>query len=641
MPITALPIKTILQGNPVDPEKQPDAIELTQYLEETEAVLETVIPSIERFDAATGNSGAANKTAIEAAIAATIAAGNRTLFVPSGTFSVSATAQIADCIFVGDGEFIGPVFDKVHRQFEGSRTIESGINPKLHMRNFASAANPVVVIVGDSIATNKPTTSVNEVDSMWGIIQRRIREDNPDKNITFYNRAIGGATWTSINKPTGDATGLTLPDWFTDPSTKAWMVHVEDLAPDLVIFASGMNDRENFVTVQFKAVMETVDNWSKATDRMFITNMVPSRMTATGSLSDEVSQIGRHFVAGYIRQWAEFEGYGFIDLHQQYCITREGIDPRASHFIRQYSATAITLPHAEAVKCADFVYFLTFTSSATFFSGRRLRVGLSAENANGVSWLDIYESGGNIAVELSDNDNAPGKYTTVVSDVALPASGSHVLGIAVKDNMIKVSLDDTTVDGNIYEGMTRRHGGPFFPRLKWTDASATGFTATFWQGKPIQYMPQLTDAEMWGNGSDNTGNDQNHPTSYGANLVYSQAFANQDFRSDQAEVFINIPSLADDAAMTIPVPFGSGVFELLCSNTGTGALVQFNALATPTIGYSIAGANTAVVTPGTNLTGTTGADTKMNISVKNGEIMIENRRGTLIGSLRYRFYGAP
>lgn len=590
---------------------------------------------------AAGDGVTNDTTEFEAMVTALAAAGVRYAQVPAGTYLLDSDAQIADVILVGAGEIAGPAFDAVHSPFEGSRSIPSGIVPERHLRAFSTASAPVVVIAGDSIATDTPTTTADEIDSLWGSLQRALVSQSPSTTITFHNRAIGGATWTNLNAATLASTGLTLPSWATgDAGAQPWLDYIETLAPDLLFLALGMNDRQNFGTQQVRAALATINAWAKVPDIVFITPMVPSRMTANSNLSSFDAQNGRHFVAGYLRSKARYDGYGLIDLHRQYCITREGFDPDSSSFLRGHVSTSFSLPKTETTYCQDFVFKFQFSATAGFWTGRRLRVDLSPRYANSESWVEIYNDAGNMACEFVEIDDAPGRYLQVTSAIATDTSGTRTITVGLKGSEIRIEYEGSV----IYAGKVRRHGGLFQPRVEWTDASATALSIEFWYGVFARYMPQLTDSEMWGDGTVVSGNDQNHPTSLGAALVYSQAIDAQDLRRMAGVVpgFIKsagvVPLLADDSTYSIPTPFTSGTFYLWCGNAGCGAVVHYNS-ATPAVLFSQVGSATEIAVAGTDLTGTTGTDTKLTISVKSGSIEIENRRGLGLGSIRYRFDG--
>jgi hypothetical protein len=106
----------------------------------------------------------------------------------------------------------------------------------------------------------------------------------------------------------------------------------------------------------------------------------------------------------------------------------------------------------------------------------------------------------------------------------------------------------------------------------------------------------------------------------------SGKFASPAFRSNLAAI-----SIADDAVATITPAVGNGVIEVQCDNALDGCIeVKFRTTAGGGAGAGtpkFVGASAALGTTGVTLTGTTGADGKMTVSVVGNTIMIENRLG--------------
>lgn len=98
-------------------------------------------------------------------------------------------------------------------------------------------------------------------------------------------------------------------------------------------------------------------------------------------------------------------------------------------------------------------------------------------------------------------------------------------------------------------------------------------------------------------------------------------------------------SIADDDVHTITLAdddiTDAGEFIFWSRQTGVAARISYRANATPIILLETLGTNVETAT-GTTLTGTTGNDTKVTIAINDGEIQIENRRGSTI-SARWAF----
>lgn len=504
---------------------------------------------------AIGDGVADDSQAIKAAHDSAISKGIKIVTVPSGIYNIPLTRDTADAYFgiddviwIGSGKFINGGKTQVREYNSSSVIVDNNIIPEKHLRQFAQEDNPVIVIAGDSLSTDKPTITHDEIDSMWGMIQRTMTKQNHDLNFDFQNRAIGSSTWTNVNPNTNlEDTGLTLPSW-AGAGTQPWLDYIEALNPDVLFLAWGMNDTKNFVTAQFRAVLDHLQTWSKVPDIIFINTMVPSRMTNMDGISDFLSQEGRDFNAGYIRTWAEYQGYGLIDLNRQYNILRYGIDVTKSKLLktttsRVSTSTTYTVPDIE--ECKDFGWDIDFNNISGTFWGSELRFAISPHSpnfSNSESFVDISDDGGFLKIELIDNDDVPGRYFTNTTLIVTPAISSNFnITFFVKSGYLSILLDDVV----LYEGRVRRHGGIFRPKVSFANLSVEPMEAFFFMGESISYSSVITDRDMWGGGDGGVegGNDINHPTSLGANTVYSPLFDAIDFRQRvQTEGNSNFPN---------------------------------------------------------------------------------------------------
>jgi len=398
-----------------------------------------------------------------------------------------------------------------------------------HFRQSSLTENPVVAIIGDSISTDEPTRSFDESESMWGQLQRQLTEANRSLDFTFYNRAIGGSTYTSANPSTNlSATGLTLPDW-AGAGSSPWLEYVEALAPDILFVSWGMNDRQNFVTAQHRAVVNAIKSWDKVPDLVFVTPMVPSRFTDNNDISGDEAQNGRLFNAHYIRSWALYNQHAFVDLNRQFCQAVQGFDSRQTVMRRASASTPKTIPHTGAETDQDFGFNINTIASSTLWAGKRITISTSYEGPNSGSSLEIYDNGGTLSVQFVAIDDGPGRYLTVDSAVTTPTSGEMNLSVFIKDTWASIKLDGES----IYEGLFYRHGGRFQPVIDVTSGSVGPFNIEYWNATFASYKPVITDYQMWGSpdvGNDvEGGNDLNHPTSLGAATIYRPILENQNW----------------------------------------------------------------------------------------------------------------
>lgn len=416
------------------------------------------------------------------------------------------------------------------------------LEPARHFKNMTTTGTPVVVIMGDSIATDAPTVTHDEGESLWGRLQRRLARSNRDRTFTFYNRAIGGATWTNaIPSTTLAATGLTLPSW-AGAGANSWITDVASLTPTMVILHFGMNDAQNIGAHNVKAVIDGLRSALPLVDIVICTPMVPARNTSNTSISSTASQNGRVFGAHYLRTLAISRGFGLIDIGRYQARAVQGVDPcetktaggtataRSLTSATTYSYTAPTTQGDAGMK-------IEFTASAPFWSGKRLRLSTSTAGTdapNSYSFAEVYDNAGSVALDLVTYTPAGGGVdvdrVTVTSGITTPTSGAQTLTMFFKGDWASVKLNGVTV----YEGLCVRLGGTFAPVLTITGASATtSLTITDYPATYLPTLPMLTDVQMWGDpniaDSIEGGNGLNHPTSQGFAAVIAPVLDALDF----------------------------------------------------------------------------------------------------------------
>lgn len=439
--------------------------------------------------------------------------------------------------FVGAGS-VGGLYRKsvtTNRapQFQPS----TDINPARHLRNLARTAAPVVVMMGDSIASEGPDAQASTV-SMWSVIKERMQDQNPDKAFTFYNRAIGGQTWLNAN-----STPSAFPSWYTVPAN-SWLSYVQTLAPDVLFLAFGMNDANGFNSGGLTGALATINGWAKVPDIIFVTNPVPalSALYPDGSGTGFVAQVfqeGRDYVAGYERTYARQRGYGLLDINRMFVASRDGYDTQSGilKLIETVAATAYT-----AVAAAkDFAFACVCTGIWTEGRVLKIKCGLGANDA-----IFITKTGGNFVV--SGFTDAVGTYKTVATGVTIPATPFY-FEVSVFGDIARVLIDSTTTGYNglgktvIAEFQTIRYGGIHSPLMEWqaTPGSGPFSSITYLAGYGDQkYKQTATDSDIFST-SDNTsamktpygGNGINHYSARGVEMIVRPVVEAADFRSTQ------------------------------------------------------------------------------------------------------------
>lgn len=403
---------------------------------------------------------------------------------------------------------------------------------------------PVVVLVGDSISTENPTPTI-ETQTMWTLLTKEIAKQNPNKTIAFFNRAIGAQTWTTFQQTANS----NWPSWYSNQA-KEWIPYVQELQPDLVICAFGMNDRQNFVPSQMKAAITKLITFDTPPDIILCTPNVPTTLSTDPNISSEDSQEGRDFVAGFIRGYAESFDYGLLDFNRQFRLVRDGFDPRTSYL--QTVATTGALPFTGSTECSDFLVSTTFSSvPANFWIGTKVESALSRVGANVYVFARVEDNAGKIKVSIIELNIGPQTETvqfSVTSTLASPTSGDVTVQFAAIDQRVIVEVNGATVfDSPIY-----RPGGVFFPSISATGKSGVVALAT---GNYARFNPRLNDVEIYGAIPTNVygGNAINHPSSIGAKYIFAPVIQNTNWQNSPVS-YGSTPSLSNNVGNNEPNP---------------------------------------------------------------------------------------
>lgn len=388
---------------------------------------------------------------------------------------------------------------------------------------------PVVVVVGDSISTEQPNPS-NLGASQWYLIRAAIQAANPGRNIAFFNRAVGAQTWTTLDQ----VANSNLPAWYSDPA-KDWLDYVEELLPDLVIIALGMNDRENMVFSRVTSVLsKLVAFTSPRPDVVLVTPMVPSLLDADPDISGAVAQNGRDAAAGYTRGAALTGSLGFLDLNRRMRLVRDGVDVRHCA-LRRIASSAQALPWT-ATTDAEGDFSLAMTFNPMTFAGQTLTLGLGTVGANTLTRLLLDNSGGYVRVTVQDYNPSTLATSTqeqITSTLATPGAASTVtLDVVCHDQFLTVLMNDTL----IYSNSIKRYSGTFAPTVAYTAAATP--TITYSAGRYARYASRMIDEELWGTsaGGDYKGNEANHPSA----LAVATVMAPVIFDADWSHIPISI-----------------------------------------------------------------------------------------------------
>jgi hypothetical protein len=231
------------------------------------------------------------------------------------------------------------------------------LNPRLHLAIFAAAASPVVAMLGDSVSTGPdtpyPMAAFRFTDSLpnplapseifWVLLKRKIRRDNPNKNITFKNFAIGGQGWVHA----AGTIPTQFPSWYTDHGA-AWLTYIEAAAPDLLVIQLGANDGVGLTATQVKSALTTINGWAKVPSIVIVTNWEAANPTGGAD-----TRAGERANANFLRTLCHSDGarklfgltnlppLGLIDLGRLQQLVEYGVDPAIQSLKEVLSAVSV------------------------------------------------------------------------------------------------------------------------------------------------------------------------------------------------------------------------------------------------------------------------------------------------------------
>lgn len=474
-------------------------------------------------------------SSIQAAVNNAKALGIKVLNVDSDIDSSEEIQNRGSVALIGKGRLTGVYRKRVAKETDPSYISFNDIKPESHLKRFLSKTEPVVVIVGDSIATENGG-NIPMIESLSSRIHSKLVKSYPNKNIKFFNRAIGGETYfTAVGTPSN------FPAWYTDIA-RGWPAYVGDLNPDLVIFNFGMNDSSNLHTNKLKVYQTLLDNTAifpaGRPDVIYCTNLTPAIDSTFAGLGTAAGQSGRDLVAGYTRSFAKAVGAGLLDFHRQCTIVKDGYDPTDTFL--EFVGPIVPVDgavSATAFACTDFKWDLTLTLPV----GNNIAVRLGAPSDTVIdptgrgSYAVVYNNGGNFKVDFftADITRPDNIYASFETLVPIPV-GNFVLTVEKKQESALFAINGAiaTVFSKLLVA------GADVPPKAGDSNYLTGsiISANLWVGRYKTYKQSVVNNDMWGL-SDNTavqrgpfgGNGANHPSSIGSAAVFQPVLDSADF----------------------------------------------------------------------------------------------------------------
>ena len=513
----------------ITPSGLPDTAQDSQLLDAVKAVTSGALRN-ELTESAFVKSNTSDYPSLQSAVDSAIAANRSVIDVTSDIISPDVTKK-GSVALIGDGMLSGVQRKRVAREIDQQFAAWNDLNPDAHLARFLSKDNPVVVVVGDSIATES-ADSIGRTASLYSELKGKITHAYPNKNITFHNRAIGGETYfSSVGVPSS------FPSWYTNPET-AWCVYVGALNPDLVIFNFGMNDTVDFQSVTVRMYAETLMTNpalfpSGKPDIIYCTNLTPSVNTTVAGFADEAGQGGRDMCAGYTRSYAKANGYGLLDFHRMCTIVKDGFDPCATYLKKVGAVTPASGAVTAPFKCTDFRWEMAVSSLT---SASPVTVKLSHQEVTDAAgrggFVIITDSSGFLNVTLYDT---PTHIYADASPVSIPTPpGAFTLTVEKRQSSLVIELNGSVI---VTYNKLLVNGRAFFPRAGDATYSSGNITgATFYYGEFVTYKQSLLNDEMWGASElpiatkyPIGGNGVNHPTSKAVAQIFKPVIENSSW----------------------------------------------------------------------------------------------------------------
>lgn len=409
--------------------------------------------------------------------------------------------------------------------------------------NAASREVPTVLVCGDSTSLEAGNDSLGMLDTAYGLILRKIRQDNPGVAFRFVNRGIGGNTWGHLNSR---ASGK-LPAWYAAPA-EPWIAgHIAPAgaggtnpAPDLVIILMGTNDNANMGLVSPAGVLAKFADTSAG---LFPVTPDLWLATSTGRTRDpahsSAEQSGGALLAASTTRLIALGGHGLLanagpvyprpigllDFGRMWAQTTLGFDPVRQHFrglsagelhpyraMRARGTEGFLLPPCDG----DFDATAVFPGqAATLLAGRAMRIGIGAPMVRGKvrSAFLCQMAGGRMNVAWR-----PGIGTVSFGGTAVPLGGGDVtLRIIARGNDAVLSVNGVTC----WDGRVVRGHGRFRPRI-WFGADGADDLlcdlVAYRAGEAMPTAPTMDDHLAWGEHpvgirGRTGGNQVNHPSS--------------------------------------------------------------------------------------------------------------------------------
>lgn len=481
----------------------------------------------------------------------------------------------SEVIFVGRGSLSGIYRKSVFNSLVGR---DKPVCAAITERNQVSKENPIVVLVGDSIASYSANTR-NRNYMLAGAIESKIRKDfsNPE----FFNRAIGGATLAGLDGVSSRANEI---EWYED-SSLPWLDYVENLSPDIVFISFGMNDSRSINYDRLKSVTAKIKDFSSSPKIIFCTPLVPSLSgNASGLTATKDEQEGRDYAAGLIRTFAEYHGYGLLDFNRRNNVARDGIDVVGGRIGSKEEFINPLSPIIGAIECHNFRFKLTVDETRLLDSSshwidlalddeRRSKVRI--RNAGGVYRFVIYSATASGVIEVLAIKDSSIAVASSLRNIVVEVLGGKIVIYDDADNFGESSAP-------LASFRTIRPGGLMIPRV---DFSSSGIVSYGQVDRSDSFLspPEISNDKLWGDKEDTSGiklwggSGWNHPSSHIFSYVYDPVLSSVTFKANIPKLLASVRSLVfSDIPVTASLVTPAGAkygAEIVIPPTGFSSVI--------------------------------------------------------------------
>ncbi|WP_404834071.1 phage tail protein [Aeromonas media] len=370
-----------------------------------------------------------------------------------------------------------------------------------------------VVLVGDSLSSFFNIDSVNTSSIFESYLRRKVIEFN--SSAVFYNRAIGGKRYYDLGRDEPAITSLSSGYPWYDNVSKRWMSYIDDIKPDVIFLAFGMNDGDgwnvgSFPQPTFFKMMDELRSISSNPEIVFCTNILPSTSHQDTSSAEE--QTGRDAMAGWSRSFAKKAGFSHMDIHRRFKCLRDGVDPCMHSYARKTIQKLVSLPYSHPEKCESYSARITLVDPAVATKGIIFNLSDYTNNiltikfdpASGRWQTTVYTASAQ-SVGMSDQWSAIGPAPLVGTEIYFTINGD-VVTVTIGINTYPVFMRNVV-----------RFGGKFNPVI----TGEGDIKIDLMEGYPVPVKSELTDSDIYSTGVDG-GNGINHPTAKASSRIYSR-----------------------------------------------------------------------------------------------------------------------